>query len=98
MLQCRPGDGWMVQLLSPAPQLLNHLPSQAPVPPGGTSFDQEEWTLLFCGESFHLKPLVKVIYELLPKAENESDNWDLQSKRARSFSAQPLRPNLHRTG
>ena len=35
-------------------------------------FDQEAWTLLFRGEPFHLKPLVKAICDLLPKAEKES--------------------------
>jgi hypothetical protein len=35
--------------------------------------DQEAWTLLFRGEPLHLKPLVKAVCELLPKAEQEAD-------------------------
>ncbi len=36
-------------------------------------FDQEAWTLLFRGEPFDLKPLVKAICELLPKAKQVTD-------------------------
>lgn len=35
-------------------------------------FDQEGWILLFRGETFHLKPLVTAVRELLQKAEKES--------------------------
>lgn len=37
-------------------------------------FDPEGWTLLFLGKPLHLKPLVKAICDLLPKAEKESHN------------------------
>lgn len=36
-------------------------------------FGPEAWTLLFCGKTFHLKPVVRAICELLPIAKRESE-------------------------